>query len=123
MKSTPNDYLANERTLLAWVRTSIGVMAFGFVVFKFSLFVKQIALILKKEQAEKNQQAEYSEIGGIALVILGLVTLLLAFVQYMRTKKQLDKGEFVQSSVLITILIGFIVLIGSLLIAFLINTD
>lgn len=122
MKATPNDYLANERTLLAWVRTSIGVMAFGFVVFKFSLFVKQIALILKKDQVENNQQAEYSEIGGVALVVLGLVTLLMAFIQYLRTKKQLDKGEFIQSSISLTILIGFIVLIGTLLIAFLIKT-
>jgi putative membrane protein len=122
MKATPNDYLANERTLLAWVRTSIGVMAFGFVVFKFSLFVKQIALILKKDQVENNQQAEYSETGGVALVVLGLVTLLMAFIQYLRTKKQLDKGEFIQSSISITILIGFIVLIGTLLIAFLIKT-
>ena len=35
----PNDHLANERTYLAWVRTGVGIMAFGFVVVKFSLFL------------------------------------------------------------------------------------
>ena len=40
-----NDHLANERTFLAWLRTGIGVMAFGFVVVKFSLFLKQFSLI------------------------------------------------------------------------------
>ena len=40
-----NDHLANERTYLAWLRAGIGVMAFGFVVVKFSLFLKQFSLI------------------------------------------------------------------------------
>lgn len=35
------DHMANERTFLAWIRTSIGIMAFGFVVEKFVLFIKQ----------------------------------------------------------------------------------
>ena len=35
-----SDHMANERTFLAWVRTSIAIMAFGFVVEKFALFIK-----------------------------------------------------------------------------------
>jgi hypothetical protein len=35
------DHLANERTFLAWIRTSIGIMGFGFVVVKFSRFLRQ----------------------------------------------------------------------------------
>ena len=35
--------MANERTFLAWIRTSIGIMAFGFVVERFSIFVKQVS--------------------------------------------------------------------------------
>ena len=38
------DHLANERTFLAWIRTSIGIMAFGFVVQKFALFMRQVSL-------------------------------------------------------------------------------
>jgi putative membrane protein len=40
--------MANERTFLAWIRTSIGIMAFGFVVEKFALFIKQMSLIFGK---------------------------------------------------------------------------
>jgi uncharacterized membrane protein YidH (DUF202 family) len=39
-------HMANERTFLAWVRTSIGIMAFGFVVERFGLFMKQFSLLI-----------------------------------------------------------------------------
>jgi len=39
-KQDAREHLANERTLLAWMRTSIAIMAFGFVVVKFSLFIR-----------------------------------------------------------------------------------
>jgi putative membrane protein len=42
-------HLANERTFLSWIRTSIGIMAFGFVVEKFALFVRQLSIFLGKE--------------------------------------------------------------------------
>jgi putative membrane protein len=37
-----SDHAANERTFLAWVRTAIAIMAFGFVVTKFDLFLKVV---------------------------------------------------------------------------------
>ena len=40
-------HMANERTFLAWMRTSIGIMAFGFVVVKFALFMKQMSYIFQ----------------------------------------------------------------------------
>jgi putative membrane protein len=46
-------HMANERTFLAWIRTSIGIMAFGFVVEKFALFIKQMSLILGKADIYK----------------------------------------------------------------------
>jgi TatA/E family protein of Tat protein translocase len=41
--------MANERIFLVWIRTSIGIMAFGFVVERFSIFVKQVSYFLGKE--------------------------------------------------------------------------
>ncbi|MBB5439184.1 uncharacterized membrane protein YidH (DUF202 family) [Pedobacter sp. AK017] len=46
LRGNAGDHLANERTFLAWIRTSIGIMGFGFVVVKFSLFVRQIGIAL-----------------------------------------------------------------------------
>jgi putative membrane protein len=37
-----SDHAANERTFLAWVRTAIAVMAFGFVIEKFDLFLQAL---------------------------------------------------------------------------------
>ena len=56
-------HMANERTFLAWIRTSIGIMAFGFVVEKFALFLKQISYLMGKEVAppplDIHQSSEY----------------------------------------------------------------
>ena len=46
-------HMANERTFLAWIRTSIGIMAFGFVVEKFAFFIKEVSYVLGKSNIEK----------------------------------------------------------------------
>src|SRR5665647_1664003 len=105
-----SDHLANERTFLAWIRTSIGIMAFGFVVVKFSLFVKQISLILGKETIV--QQKGYSGIVGIVLVAVGTVTAVLSYIRYKQSEKQLNEGYYKHSSLLITVLTTFIFLVS-----------
>ena len=109
------DHLANERTLLAWIRTSIGIMAFGFVVVKFSLFIKQISLLLGKDITIP--QRGYSSVIGILLVAVGSVVLLLAFINYKRTKKQLSQESYQPTSRL-TLLLTIIMLIISILLIF-----
>jgi putative membrane protein len=115
-----SDQLANERTFLAWIRTSIGIMAFGFVVVKFSLFVKQISLILGKENII--QSKGYSGILGIALVAVGTLTAVLSYIRYRQTEIQLNNGYYQHSSLLITLLTAFIFLISILLIVYLVNS-
>lgn len=119
-QGTPGDHLANERTFLAWVRTSIGIMAFGFVVVKFSLFVKQLSLLLGKETAL--QSKGYSAMMGITLVAVGAVTALLSYIRYRQSEKQLNEGFYRHSSKLITILTAFIFLISILLLFYLLKS-
>lgn len=116
----PNDHLANERTYLAWVRTGIGIMAFGFVVVKFSLFVKQIGFVLKTKVSTPSHG--YSSIIGIILVALGTLSILLAFLQYRRTEKQLKTASYVPTTLLTALLTGVIFLISILLIAYLLQS-
>src|ERR1700733_9881129 len=114
------DYMANERTFLAWIRTSIGIMAFGFVVVKFSLFVKQLTLLLGKQYII--QQKGYSAIMGIVLVCVGMITSILAYLRYKKTEKQIDQNNYQSSSLLISVLVAFIFLISILLITYLIES-
>jgi putative membrane protein len=119
-KSNASDHLANERTLLAWVRTGIGVMAFGFVVVKFSLFVRQLSLALGNKLPI--QQYGYSGPIGIILVAAGALSLLLSLVRYHQTAKQLDGGNFRNSPGLIYGLVAFVFIAGMLLIVYLLKT-
>lgn len=98
-KSNATDHLANERTFLAWIRTSIGIMGFGFVVVKFSLFVRQIALVLPQKTTVPT--TGYSSIIGILLVALGAIITIFAFIQYRENKKMLEKGTYYQSTILL----------------------
>jgi len=114
------EHLANERTLLAWIRTSIGIMAFGFVVVKFSLFIKQISLLLDKNITIPKQHG-YSSAIGILLVAVGAFVLLLSYLKYKKTEKQLNNENFKSSSTLVFSLTTVILLISVFLILYLIE--
>src|SRR5580698_5178141 len=118
--NTITEHLANERTFLAWVRTSIGIMAFGFVVVKFSLFVKEIAIVLGKQIILK--QHGYSNFIGIILVGVGSCSLLLAYIQYRRNEKQINNGSFISSSKLAGSLTFLIFIISILLLIQLVSS-
>lgn len=119
-KGAVNDHLANERTYLAWIRTSLGIMVFGFVVVKFTLFMKEIPLLLGKEVIIN--QKGYSAFLGIVIVLVGTITAILSFIRFKHTEKQLKEGHYEHSSWLITILTGFILLVSVFLIAYLIQS-
>ena len=119
-RNNTSDHLANERTFLAWIRTSIGIMAFGFVVVKFSLFVKQISMILGKENIIHSKG--YSGILGIVLVAVGTLTAVLSYMRYINSEKQINEGYYKHSSLLITVLTTFIFLVSVLLIVYLVNS-
>ena len=114
------DHLANERTFLAWVRTSIGIMAFGFVVVKFSLFLKQISLILGKGNVIQN--GGYSAVVGIVLVAVGTLTSILSYLRYRQSEKQINRGSYKHSTLLITIITAFIFIVSVSLIVYLIRS-
>ncbi|GLU52605.1 YidH family protein [Dyadobacter frigoris] len=119
-KGSAGDHLANERTFLAWIRTSIGIMGFGFVVVKFSLFVRQITAVL----GNKNiiHSAGYSPAIGIILVGLGAFITVFSYTRYINTKKQLEAGGYYHSTLLIKMLTGAIFLVSLLLIAYLLKS-
>jgi putative membrane protein len=72
MSSDPRVFFAAERTLLAWVRSGITVMALGFVVAKFGLFLSLLTAT-GADNAHAHQNNDLSNVFGIALVIIGVV--------------------------------------------------
>lgn len=114
------EHQANERTFLAWIRTCVGIMAFGFVVVKFSLFLKQLAFLLGKSADVPTKG--YSGILGIALMAFGLVAVLLAYLQYRRIDKQLASGTYSPTGILPAILVSFILIIGVFLLIYLVQS-
>jgi len=119
-QGSASDHLANERTFLAWIRTSIGIMAFGFVVVKFSLFVKQISMLVGKP--EEVPHRGYSVIIGIILVAAGALTCVLSYFKFKQTEKVLNQGNYKNNSFLIIITTAIIFLISILLIGYLIES-
>jgi putative membrane protein len=112
------DHLANERTFLAWIRTCIAIMAFGFVVVKFTLFIKQLSILLGKSLVVTNHG--YASVIGIGLVFFGVALSLFSFFQFKRIEKQLFDANYKPSSSLSTALIVSILLVGMVLIAYLV---
>lgn len=114
-----SDHLANERTFLAWIRTSIGIMAFGFVLVKFALFLRQFAFVLQKDQ--NLQPQGYSSVIGIAMVGFGALIGLLGFIKYLNVRKQIDSDRY-QSSIGLSLILTIVVLVlGLLLVVYLIH--
>ncbi|MEP7253201.1 MAG: DUF202 domain-containing protein [Ginsengibacter sp.] len=111
----PADHLANERTFLAWIRTSIALMGFGFVIVKFALFIKQISLVLGEKSVMQGKG--HSAIIGVLMVAFGGIMSTLAYVRYRNIEKQLNNNAYFPSSTL-SILVTLSIVIGSILLIF-----
>ena len=83
------DHSANERTFLAWVRTSIAVIAFGFLVERFDLF-----LAFATPEAVKNRisvsRGEFGHVAGLGLIMLGILMILVAAFRFARSAREID---------------------------------
>ncbi|HVO56645.1 MAG TPA: DUF302 domain-containing protein [Dongiaceae bacterium] len=84
------DYLAAERTFLAWIRTGLSLMGFGFVVARFGLFLQQIRFT---DGAEVPRSYGLSLWFGTALILVGVVVSLGAVWRHVRLTRRLDRGE------------------------------
>lgn len=105
----PRTYLAAERTLLAWIRTGLALMGFGFVFARFGLFLRDLAAM---RGGIAPPPAPGSQWLGIALVVLGVLVIALAAIQHVRLLGRLRQGRpLTQRSSLLAIVLS-IALVG-----------
>jgi putative membrane protein len=102
-----SDFLANERTFLAWVRTAVTIMAFGFVVARFGLLLKELS-----GASSGAVSAPISEAVGVLLVLAGTALLALAFVQFQTNRSDLAQGRYQPSRTLELLLTGLLIAVG-----------
>jgi uncharacterized protein (DUF302 family)/uncharacterized membrane protein YidH (DUF202 family) len=114
------DYLAAERTLLAWIRTGLALMGFGFVVARFGLFLQEIRAV---QFASSPQSYGLSLWFGTALIAMGIVVNLYAAWQHARLVSDLNRGAATSSrpSMAAVAIAVFLALVGLAMTIYLIS--
>lgn len=92
-----SDHAANERTFLAWVRTAIAVMAFGFLIEKFDIFLAYMASQVQAHPIPLRGQ-EFANEAGLAFILLGIAMIVVAAARFYRTARDIDRRDIVARS-------------------------
>jgi putative membrane protein len=112
------DHLANERTFLAWVRTSISVIVFGFVVAKFGITLRQF---FRFENLEPHETG-ISLALGVSFMVVGILMAILAIWRYQSTRIQIERANFRPANKVIYVVGTVTALLGAMLIYYLLTT-
>ncbi len=115
--------MANERTFLAWIRTSIGLMAFGFVVEKFAFFLKKLSLFIGKSAIDESVALHlgYSSFFGIGLVAFGTFMGVVSFVRYKKVERAIDDDAYRPSLLLDILLTSLIIVMGTFFVIYMVH--
>jgi putative membrane protein len=120
--SDPRVFFAAERTLLAWLRTGLTLMGLGFVVARFGLFLRLLALQPQPNTAQERFAA--SAVLGVLFIVVGAAAILVATMQHRRYVAALpDSGRPEPYSRLFAIVLSATVgVLGLVLAAYLVAT-
>lgn len=113
------DHLANERTFLAWVRTSVAIVVFGFAIGRFAIAMRQ----LTEFQGRDSRTTGFSVWMGMSAILAGVVMVGAGLVRYRKTRTQLDQGKFEPAGFIVDLVTILTVLFGLALAVYLIYVE
>ncbi len=112
------EHLANECTVLAWLRTGIAIVEFGFAIARFAIAIRQLA----GSRAGAFPASAFSVWFGIVAVVAGVALVLAGLLHYRGTRAQLESGTFQRAGYAVDIVAMLRALFGLLLAGYLLYT-
>lgn len=110
------DHLANERTFLAWVRTSVAIVVFGFAIGRFAVAMRQLTAL----QGHPSGATGFSVWMGLTAMVAGVVMVVAGLIRYRTTRAQLDEGKFVPAGFIVDLVTILTALFGLALAGYLV---
>lgn len=105
------EHQANERTFLAWLRTSIALIGFGFAIARFGLFLRELQTTVTGEEIPAHSFIG-SQTLGISLAILGIVLIGLSVWRYNQVFWQIERSNYRASRLLVWITAAVVMILG-----------
>jgi len=120
MTENPNpnrarDHLANERTFLAWVRTGVATIIFGFAIGRFSIALREFM----KLQGYKSVTPGFTTWLGIISAAGGVLLILAGLGRYRKTRMQLDSNTFEPAGFVVDLVSYLLAIFGLVLAGYL----
>jgi putative membrane protein len=107
------EHQANERTFLAWLRTSIALIGFGFAIARFGLFLHELQTRLNEKDLPTHSFISSQSL-GVGLVIIGIIFILLAVWRYNQVFWQIERGDYRPSRLSVWVTAGIVIFLGVL---------
>lgn len=107
------EHQANERTFLAWLRTSLALIGFGFAIARFGIFLRQIGATIDGP-AEPIHPLFNSQVLGVTLVVLGILVIGLAAWRYGVIFRQIEESNFRPNRWMVWLMTVIVMLLGIL---------
>ena len=115
------EYLANERTFLAWIRTSVAVVSLGFVLARFSVWFGEFAV--QRGPQLSGHRPGMSLLIGVGMMIFGALLSMLAAWRYHVVNRDIERGKVRADSGLVILVTVGVALLSGAMIAFALLTQ